>query len=145
MSIFGAMNASGTGMSTMRSWLDVLANNIANVNTVRPTSGKAFQASYVEVAEIAGNKADGPVSPGDSAGKGVEVTTLRQGSAEGRLTYQPDNPLADKKGYVRLPDIDLGEQMGNLIMAQRGFQANAAVIDRARTVYEAAINIGKNH
>ena len=55
MSIFGAMNTSGTGMSTMRSWLDVLANNIANVNTVRPTSEKAFQASYVEVAEIAGD------------------------------------------------------------------------------------------
>ena len=87
----------------------------------------------------------GEVAAGDSAGKGVEVTSLRQGSAEGRLTYQPDNPLADAKGYVRLPDVDLGEQMGNLIMAQRGFQANAAVIDRARTVYEAAINIGKNH
>lgn len=138
MSIFSAMNTSGTGMSTMRSWLDVLANNIANVNTVRPTSQNAFQASYVEVAEIQGNQADG-------AGHGVEITTLRQGSAQGRLTYQPDNPLADAKGYVRLPDIDMGEQMGNLIMAQRGFQANAAVIDRARTVYEAAINIGKNH
>ncbi len=142
MSIFGAMNTSGTGMSTMRSWLDVLANNIANVNTVRPTSQNAFQASYVQVAEIHG---DSSAAPGDSAGKGVEITTLLQGSAQGRLTYQPDNPLADKKGYVRLPDVDLGEQMGNLIMAQRGFQANAAVIDRARTVYEAAINIGKNH
>ena len=73
------------------------------------------------------------------------MANLRQSSAEGRLTYQPDNPLADAKGYVRLPDIDMGEQMGNLIMAQRGFQANAAVIDRARDVYEAAINIGKNH
>ncbi len=43
-----------------------------------------------------------------------------------------------------MPDIDMGEQMGNLIMAQRSFQANAAVVDRARDVYEAAINIGKN-
>lgn len=145
MSIFGAMNTSGTGMSTMRSWLDVLANNIANVNTVRPTSQNAFQASYVEVAEIGGDNAVGGAGAGDSAGRGVEITTLRQGSATGRLTYQPDNPLADAKGYVRLPDIDMGEQMGNLIMAQRGFQANAAVIDRARDVYEAAINIGKNH
>ncbi|MCW2492445.1 MAG: putative flagellar basal-body rod protein FlgC, partial [Frankiales bacterium] len=44
----------------------------------------------------------------------------------------------------RTPDIDLSEQMGNLIMAQRGFQANAAVIDRARSTYQDAINIGKN-
>ena len=56
MSIFSAINASGTGLSTMRSWLDVLANNIANVNTVKPTSGPAFQASYLEVSEIAGQR-----------------------------------------------------------------------------------------
>ncbi|HEX2903045.1 MAG TPA: flagellar basal body rod protein FlgC [Jatrophihabitans sp.] len=141
MSIFSAMNTSGTGLSTMRSWLDVLANNIANVNTATPTSQNAFQASYVQVSEI-----NGPGTAGtDGAGSGVEVAGLLKSSAQGRLTYQPDNPLADAKGYVRMPDIDMGEQMGNLIMAQRGFQANAAVIDRARTVYEAAINIGKNH
>ena len=31
-----------------------------------------------------------------------------------------------------MPDIDMGEQMGNLIMAERAFQANANVIDRAK-------------
>lgn len=137
MSIFSAINTSGSGLSTMRSWLDVISNNIANVNTVKPTSGPAFQASYLEVSEIA--------DKGTGTGGGVEVADVRKSSAQGRLTYQPDNPLADAKGYVRLPDIDMGEQMGNLIMAQRGFQANAAVVDRARDVYEAAINIGKNH
>ena len=136
MSIFSAINTSGTGLSTMRSWLDVLANNIANVNTVKPTSGPAFQASYLEVSDIADD--------GTGTGGGVEVTDLRKSDPAGRLTYLPSSPLADAKGYVRLPDIDMGEQMGNLIMAQRGFQANAAVVDRARDVYEAAINIGKN-
>lgn len=136
MSIFSAINTSGTGLSTMRSWLDVLANNIANVNTVKPTSGPAFQASYLEVSEIADD--------GTGTGGGVEVSDLRKSDPAGRLTYLPSSPLADANGYVRMPDIDMGEQMGNLIMAQRGFQANAAVVDRARDVYEAAINIGKN-
>jgi len=136
MSIFSAINASGTGLSTMRSWLDVLANNIAKVNTVKPTSGAAFQASYLEVSEIP--------EDGNGSGGGVEVTALRKSDPNGRLTYMPNSPLADANGYVRLPDIDMGEQMGNLIMAQRAFQANAAVVDRARTVYEDAINIGKN-
>ena len=48
------------------------------------------------------------------------------------------------EGYVRMPDIDLGTQMADLIMAQRGYQANAAVVDRAKTAYEAALQIGKN-
>jgi flagellar basal-body rod protein FlgC len=65
------------------------------------------------------------------------------GSAEGRLTYQPDHPLADAQGYVRLPDVDLSSQMTQLIMAQRAYQANAAVVDRAKATYEAALQIGR--
>ena len=137
MSIFSAISTSGTGLSTFRTWIDVIANNMANINTVKPTSGAAFQAQYVQAQEVAGTA--------DGVGAGVGVTALPLSSAAGRLTYQPNNPLADAKGYVRLPDIDMGEQMGNLIMAQRAFQANAAVVDRARDTYLDAINIGKNH
>lgn len=136
MSIFSAMSISGSGMSTFRTWIDVVANNIANVNTATRTSGSAFQASYVQAQAVPGSN--------DGVGGGVEVTALPQGDAAGRVTYQPNSPLADANGNVRLPDIDLGEQMGNLIMAQRGFQANAVVIDKARQSYRDAINIGKN-
>ena len=137
MSIFSAITTSGTGLSTFRTWIDVIANNMANINTVKPTSGAAFQAQYVQAQDIAGQAG--------GAGGGVGITALPLSSPQGRLTYQPDNPLADAKGNVLLPDIDMGEQMGNLIMAQRAFQANAAVVDRARETYLDAINIGKNH
>jgi flagellar basal-body rod protein FlgC len=137
MSIFSAISTSGTGLSTFRTWIDVIANNMANINTIKPTSGAAFQAQYVQAQEKPGGA--------DGVGAGVSISALPLSSAQGRLTYQPTNPLADAKGYVRLPDIDLGEQMGNLIMAQRAFQANAAVVDRARETYLDAINIGKNH
>jgi len=137
MSIFSAISTSGTGLSTFRTWIDVIANNMANINTVKPTSGSAFQAQYVQAQDIAGRS--------NGIGSGVAITGLPLSSAQGRLSYQPNNPLADAKGYVRLPDIDMAEQMGNLIMAQRAFQANAAVVDRARETYLDAINIGKNH
>ncbi|HEY0165802.1 MAG TPA: flagellar basal body rod C-terminal domain-containing protein [Jatrophihabitans sp.] len=136
MPIFSAISTSGTGLSTFRTWIDVIANNMANLNTVKPTSGAAFQAQYVQAQDVAG-RADG-------VGAGVSVTALPVSSPEGRLSFQPNHPLADAEGYVRLPDIDMGEQMGNLIMAQRAFQANAAVVDRARDTYLDAINIGKN-
>ena len=137
MSIFSAISTSGSGLTTFRTWIDVIANNMANLNTVKPTSGPAFQAQYVQAQDVAGRS--------DGIGAGVTVTALPLSSAAGRLSYQPNNPLADAKGYVRLPDIDMAEQMGNLIMAQRAFQANAAVVDRARETYLDAINIGKNH
>ena len=57
--------------------------------------------------------------------------------------HEPDHPLADEDGYVRYPDIDLASQMGQLIMAQRGYESNAAVVDRAKAMYEAGLQIGK--
>jgi len=126
-----ALGIAGTGLTLHRKWLDAVADNIANANTATATSGAAFQARYIVAQEGEG------VS-------GAYVAGTAQGDAEGLLVYEPDNPIADADGYVRRPDIDMAEQMGELIMAQRGYQANAAVIDRAKTSYEAALQIGRN-
>ena len=133
--MFQSIDTSGTGLSTYRTWLDAIANNIANVNDITPTSGNAFQAQYVQAAA----NGTGP----DGVGTGVQVSGITYSSAQGIVTYDPNSPAADAQGYVRRPDIDMGEQMGDLIMAQRAFQANASVVDRSKDVYEAAINIGK--
>ena len=130
--VFGAIDTAGSGLVVYRKWLDAVSDNIANINDVRATSGPAFQARYV----VAQAKDYGSTA-------GVEVGGIELGKAEGRLVHQPDHPLADAEGYVRMPDIDLGAQMGDLIMAQRGYQANAAVVDRAKTAYEAALQIGR--
>jgi len=136
MSIFGAMNISGSGMTTFRTWLDVIANNIANVNTARPTSSAAFETTYVQAQAQ-------PLDVTNSTGGGVAPVQLQNGDPVGRLVHDPSNPLADKNGNVRMPDVDMNTQMGDLIIAQRAYQANAAVIDRARQSYIDAINIGK--
>jgi flagellar basal-body rod protein FlgC len=57
------------------------------------------------------------------------------------VTYDPTNPLADKDGLVRRPSENLGDQMTNLIIAQRGYQLNLAVIDRAKSSYQQALDI----
>lgn len=130
MTIFGAIGIASTGLTVHRKWLDAVSDNLSNVNTVRSTAEDAFQARYVEVREIAGG--------------GVQVAGIvESGNTDGRVVYEPDNPLADDDGYVRYPDIDMASQMTQLIMAQRGYQANAAVVDRAKESYEAALRIGQ--
>jgi len=129
MTIFGAIGIAGTGVTVHRKWLDAVSDNIANINNASRTDGEAFRARYV----IAQEAADG---------NGAQVGGILLGP-EGRLVYEPDHPLADGQGYVRYPDIDLSGQMGQLIMAQRGYQANLAVVDRARDAYQAAIQLGR--
>ena len=129
--VFGAIDTAGSGLVVYRKWLDAVSDNIANINDVRATSGPAFQARYV----VAQAKDYG-------RGGGVEVGGIELGKAEGRVSYQPDHPLADAQGMVRLPDIELSDQMTQLILAQRGYQANLAVVDRARDAYMQALSLG---
>ena len=116
MTVFDNIGVAASGVSVYRKWLDAVSDNIANINDVSPTSGPAFQERFVQAAPIAGETG------------GAVVTGVESGDATGRVVYEPNNPMADADGNVRYPDIDLGEQMGYLIMAQRGYQANSKSI-----------------
>jgi flagellar basal-body rod protein FlgC len=131
--VFEALGITGSGLGVHQKWLDAISDNVANVNTVRPTSQAAFQARYVLAAAVENG----------GTGAGVTVAGIELGKAEGRLVYDPGHPLADDKGLVRLPDIDLGEQLTTMIMAQRGYQANISNLDRVRASYQAAIQMGR--
>ena len=131
MPAFEAIGIAGTSMSTNRRWIDATADNLANINTVVSADEGAFQARYLEVAPNPGNQ-------------GVQVTGVQLGDAEGQLSYEPEHPEANAEGYVRRPDVDMGVEMGNLIMAQRSYALAAQVVDKAKTVYQAGIEIGRN-
>jgi flagellar basal-body rod protein FlgC len=132
MAMFAAFHVAGSGLLATRKWLDAVSDNIANMNNVSRTDEKAFQARMVVAqAEQYGN-----------AG-GVRVAGAMFGDPQGRVVHQPDHPLADELGYVRVPDIDLGDQMTQLLMAQRGYQANLATIKSATEAYQQALQLGK--
>lgn len=128
MSAFDTLRIANTSLGAHQVWLDALAGNIANTNTVRSTDGEAFRATYV----VMDPRADG----------GVDVEGFAQSSAEGRMVHSPDHPLADEEGYVRLPDLDMSSQMSQLVMAQRGYQASVQVTKTAQDTYSAALQIG---
>ncbi len=136
MSLFPVFQTAGSGLHANRIWMDAVADNIANVNTIRPYDQAAFQTRWVQVQSVRGDSND-PVG----VGGGVQVVAARFGSPEGVVHYDPTNPLANKDGLVRAPDVDLGDQMTQLIQAQRSYQLNLTVIDRARDSYLQAINI----
>lgn len=129
MGAFDALNIANTGLGMHQTWLDALAYNIANVNTVVPTSQTAFQAQMV-------------VAQSDPNG-GVRVGGIALSDPNGMIANDPDNPLADADGNVRAPAVDMASQMSELIMAQRGFQASAQVTKYAQDTYSTAIGIGK--
>ena len=129
MAAFDLLRIANTSLGMHQTWLDALANNISNVNTVSSTAEEPFRAQMV----VAQSRPDG----------GVDVAGVALGSAEGRVVHSPDHPLADEQGYVRLPEVDMSSMMTQLVMAQRGFQASVQTTKHAQESYGAALQIGR--
>lgn len=127
--MFRALNTAASGVTLSRVWMDATSDNVANVNTVRPAGEEPFRARLV-------------VAQSRTALNGVEAAAIREKGGEPEVVYDPDNPLADEQGYVTRPQVDLTEEMTNMMMSQRLFQANLQVMQQARDSYSAALRIG---
>ena len=58
-----------------------------------------------------------------------------------RLVYDPQHPLADENGYVRVPDINPVEEMVSLVSATRTYEANVAVMNAAKLIAKKSLEI----
>jgi flagellar basal-body rod protein FlgC len=134
MSVFDTLGIAGSSLLVHRKWMDAVSDNMANVNTVNPYDAEPFRERLIVAQAVRYGEGDG----------GVRVARAEfGGDPEGRVVYDPSHPLANEEGMVRYPDIDMGDQMVALMMAQRGYQANLAVVERATNAYQAALQLGK--
>lgn len=129
MGLFDTLGISGSSLIVHRKWLDAIADNMSNANDTVPGNQPAFAERYIQAAAAPGG--------------GAEVVGARFGPSTGIVEYDPQNPLADAKGFVRHADIDMSGQMTDLIMAQRGYEANLSVISKATEAYQQALQLGK--
>jgi flagellar basal-body rod protein FlgC len=134
VAIFDTLGISASGLMVNRKWMDAVSDNMSNLNTVNPYDDEPFRERLIVAQAVDYGSGEG----------GVRVARAEfGGDPNGRLVYEPDHPLANEEGMVRYPDIDMGDQMVALMMAQRGYQANLAVVERATNAYQAALQLGK--
>lgn len=114
--------------------LNVSASNMANADSVAGPDGQPYRARQV----VFGMNA----SAGNDIG-GVSVTDVVESSAPDRLVYEPGNPLADDQGYVRMPNVNVVNEMVNTISASRSYQANVEVMNSAKTLMLKTLTLGQ--
>ena len=151
MGIFNSINIASTGLSANRVRLDVIADNMANVNTTRTTEGGPFKRSRVIMRPMAeGPYWRSPFLPDtldNGIGKGVRVVEIQKDrSTEPRFVYDPEHPDAilsgPREGYVEMPNVDVVTEMVDMISASRSYEANAAIIEGSKSMFQRALDIG---
>ena len=151
MGIFTAINIASSGMSAQRTRADVISDNIANVNTTRTDEGGPYRRSRV----IMRPRVDSPYwrSPflpaamDNGVGQGVRIAEIQKDyKTENTFIYDPTHPDAilsgPRAGYVEMPNVDIVTEMVDMIAASRAYEANAAVIDGAKAMFQRALDIG---
>jgi len=151
MGLFSSINIAATGMSADRVRLDVIADNMANVNTTRTPEGGPFRRSRVimrpRVESPYWRSPFLPNSLDNGIGQGVRVVEIQKDTdAKNRLVYDPTHPDAMKsgpnEGYVEMPNVDIVTEMVDMISASRSYEANAAIIEGSKTMFQRALSIG---
>lgn len=152
MGIFSSINTAASGLTAQRTRLDVIANNIANVNTTRTTEGGPFRRSRVifrpRVAQPYWRSPFLPRYLDNGVGKGVRVIRIeKDNDAKPRLVYDPTHPDAIKSGprqdYVEYPNVNVVNEMVDMISASRAYEANVAIINGSKSMFLKALEIGR--
>lgn len=146
MGLFQAFDISASGMTAERFRTDIIAENIANVNTTRTEDGTPYRRKIVTFAA----KRLTPFSDvlnshkNKFKGDGVKVTSVKDDTTSDYIMeYDPAHPDADENGYVSYPNVNIVTEMTNLIDASRGYEANATAFEASKAIVQAGISIGK--
>ncbi len=146
MALFQAFDIAASGLTAQRFRMDVIAENIANVNTTRDEDGETYRRKVVTFEE----KNLRPMSFKDTLdyitsykGNGVKVTKVtRDYESDLIMEYDPSHPDADENGYVTYPNVNIVTEMTNLIDASRGYEANATAFNASKAIAMRGLEMG---
>ena len=150
MSLFGAIDISGSGLAAERLRMDVTAENLANAQSTQGPDGQPYRRKEV-VLRAAGsgfegalNTAMGGAAPtGAAPAGGVEVAAIAEDQSPNRMVYDPGHPDANADGYVSMPNVDPVTEMVDLIAASRAYEANVTAMQTAKSMFSKTLDLLK--
>ncbi len=133
MSLFNIFNVSGSAMSAQAQRLNTVASNLANADSATSASGQAYRAKQVVFEAV----------PTEGGGTGVKVQQVVEDASPLKQVYDPKNPLADEKGYVSMPNVNVVDEMVNMLSASRSYQSNVETMNAAKTLLMKTLTLGQ--
>jgi len=132
--MFNVFNIAGSALTAQSQRLNVVASNLANADSATSSTGQPYRAKQV-IFSVAPLQAQGV--------NGVKVASVIEDPSPMKQVYDPKNPLADAKGYVSMPNVNVVEEMVNMISASRSYQTNVDMMNTAKTLLLKTLTLGQ--
>ncbi len=165
MDLLNALKISATGLNAHRTKMNLIAENLANVDTTRTAQGGPYKRKMVvfrgediskfktvlekkERRNQLGAIEFSPIEFEDeikeSRGDGVKVQEIVQSQEDFRIVYNPAHPDADPvTGYVAMPNVDHLTEIADMIVAKRSYEASVTAMSNTKSMILKALEIGK--
>ena len=134
MSLFDVFGVASSALTAQSQRLNVTASNLANADSVAGPDGTTYKARQVVFAAQAPD-ADGVA--------GVNVAGVVEDQTPAKSVYNPGHPLADAQGYVKMPNVNVVDEMVNMMSASRSYQSNVEVMNTAKTLLQKTLTLGE--
>ncbi|MCG6550872.1 MAG: flagellar basal body rod protein FlgC [Candidatus Magnetominusculus sp. LBB02] len=137
MDLYGVFKTSASALEAQRQRMNIVASNLANVHTTRTEEGGPYKRKDVVFQ----------VTPADDDPKtlnnGVKVSEVVEDQTPPMLVYDPTHPDANAQGYVEMPNVNVIEEMVNMMMASRAYEANVSAFNISKGMYLKTLELGK--
>ena len=144
MSFLSSMSISASALTATRLRMDVIAENIANIDTTRTEYGDPYRRKYVVFQERTSDRDFASFfNRARKAPGGVRVLGIGRDMSEFKLDYNPSHPDADENGYVRLPNVEVVQEMTDMMSAFRAYEANITALNAFKDMAMKTLEIGR--
>lgn len=130
----------GSGLSAQRAKMDVIASNLANIETTRTPEGGPYKRKMVVLQ--AEPLKEGFSSVLQDAVSSVKVEEIAEDQSV-KMIYDPSHPDADSKGFVAKPNVNPLMEMADMINTSRNYEAMVTAFDATKNMALKALDIGK--
>lgn len=135
MDLKTSVDVSASGLRAQALRMRVIAENLANADSLATTPGGAPYRRRVVTFQSA-------LEGGDDKGA-VEIRGIEGDKSSFQRVYQPGNPAADAAGYLLKPNVNSLVEVADMKTAQRSYEANLNAIEAARSLTMRTIDLLK--
>lgn len=137
MSLLGVFDIAGSGMSAQSLRLNTIASNVANAESVSSSLNETYRSRQPVFAAMYDS------AKAQNGGVGVKVAGIVESDAPIRSRYEPGHPMADEKGYIYMPNVNVVEEMANMMSASRSYQTNVELVNTSKQLLLQTLRMGQ--
>ncbi|MEF9975930.1 MAG: flagellar basal body rod protein FlgC [Oscillospiraceae bacterium] len=145
MAFLNSLNIVGSALTAERFRMDIIAQNLANIETTMTPEGTPYRRKQVVFEERKMNFGTALANERMKleSGGGVQVKEIKESQEDFIPVYNPTHPHADENGYVMMPNVDRTEETVDLMAASTSYNANITALNVMKSMTMKALEIGK--